>query len=395
MEVRFVGQPFGKSSIGHVLVAALEDEEATEAHIAVAWGKASGLTRVGRSLADFRDRRDGNRVEIILGIDEGGATWEGLELARRISSEAFVYHDPGSRTFHSKVYVVAGPERAKLIVGSGNATLGGLFTNYEAAFEVTVGPEDPLLGEVFGYFDALKSQEGSCRALDEALLHSLRDGRYRIFSEADLNRRRREHRHGTADTTESIFAKVRGLTTPPAPQMEAVSGDEYDADEVLAPEVQEVAPAPAATDGGPRQFGGLSGRRGFYKRLSAHDASLDQSPGQIIIPIRFEEFFPPLVLQWDQLSAGGSRQSEVKFPARFRDGAYEKDIPEVRVIRYGPKPTHRRKNTELRFTFHDREVFTRFGEGDYIQFTAKATGVCEIERVPLGAAGYEKYDWLA
>ncbi len=400
MDVRFVGQPFGKATVGGALLEALKDEEATEVRMAVAWAKASGLTRVGRSLADFRDRRPGNRVEVIVGIDEGGATWEGLELARTVSSDAFVYHDTGARTFHPKVYAVLGPRRSTLIVGSGNGTLGGLFTNYEGAFVVTLGPDDnsTCRDELVAYLDNLLAQGGACKALDDELMKSLREGTYRIVSEVEANRRRRERRGAPAASgaASPLFTSVSGLGTPPTPQMNPVRDDAYDADEDLTPEPDETPSGPPVSADPPaRDFGGSFGRRGFYKRLSDHDASLTQSPGQIIIPKQFEEYFPPLTLQWDQLSKGGSRQSEAKFPAVFRDGSFEKQLAEVRVIRYEPKPTHKRTNTELRFTFHDREVFRHFKSGDFIRFSATDDGECLIERVPATADGFGKFNWIS
>jgi hypothetical protein len=46
-----------------------------------------------------------------------------------------VVHDPGGRTFHPKLYLVEGPARATLLVGSSNATAGGLYFNFEASLE--------------------------------------------------------------------------------------------------------------------------------------------------------------------------------------------------------------------------------------------------------------------
>jgi hypothetical protein len=133
--------------------------------------------------------------------------------------------------------------------------------------------------------------------------------------------------------------------------------------------------------------------RSFYKKLSKHDASLTQAPGQIIIPIEFKTFFPPLTLQWDKINDGGSRQSEVKFPAIFRDGKYSKDLADARFVLYEPAPNQKRKNPESRFTFHDREVFKRFSEGDVILFKTEG-GKVVVERRTDAGNREKKYAWL-
>lgn len=368
----------------------------TSMRAAVAWGKASGLTRIGKSIADFRDRGSANYVELIVGIDEGGATWEGLELVRRVANRGYIFHDRAARTFHTKLYVISGESSASVVVGSGNLTMGGLFTNYEAAvlLQLDLPADARVLDDVSKYIDSIKEASQSCKAIDDDLMTALRGGGFSIFSEAASNRRRAERRNAT--NADGVFGSVNGLTSAPPSQLALVASDNESDDSTVADlgsdSANELDEGVSESAIGPR-FGGTAGRRGFYKRLSPHDASLDQSPGQIIIPKRFEDFFPNLVLQWDQIDRGGSRQLEVLFPATFIDGEYRKDLREVRLIRYEPKASHKRRNTELRFTFHDRSVFRRFAEGDYIEFRAEGDS-CVIRRVPAFEARSSKFAWL-
>jgi hypothetical protein len=128
MPFAFVGQPFpGTDQIGTILGTALRDPAYTHAWIATAWAKQSGLSRLAAALATFR--QGGGRIEGIVGVDEGGATVEGLRLAARLFTSAHVFHDPGARTFHAKIYVVQNDARAVAVIGSGNLTQGGLYTN--------------------------------------------------------------------------------------------------------------------------------------------------------------------------------------------------------------------------------------------------------------------------
>src|SRR4051794_39861743 len=131
MGFRFIGQPFPSSrQVGAVVGDALCDGDFDRAWFAVAWGKRSGLSRLTSAIGEFK--RGGGRAEAVLGVDEGGATKEGLQLALELFDSAYVFHDPGPRTFHPKIYVVRGDARAVAVVGSGNLTCGGLFTNFEA-----------------------------------------------------------------------------------------------------------------------------------------------------------------------------------------------------------------------------------------------------------------------
>ncbi len=129
MRAGFLGQPFDSADqIGGILAAALGEDERTAMWAAAAWGKQSGLSRIAGVLTRFRER--GGDAEVILGVDEGGASKEGLDLALQLFDRAYVFHDPGARTFHPKFYVVEGSVAVTAIVGSGNLTRGGLYTNY-------------------------------------------------------------------------------------------------------------------------------------------------------------------------------------------------------------------------------------------------------------------------
>lgn len=169
MRTRFIGQPFSDwTQIGKALEAALALDDRDSLWLAVAWAKSSGVRRLELAIHEFRNR--GARTEAIIGVDEGGATEEGLRLAMELFESAFVFHDPGTRTFHPKFYVVE-------VVGSRNATKGGLYQNFEVAvvieLDFAVAGDCSFLDEVRRYFDALKADPQYCRRLDGDLVDSL------------------------------------------------------------------------------------------------------------------------------------------------------------------------------------------------------------------------------
>jgi len=185
MDVAFVAQPFADGrDLRDFLAAVAADDSITELDVVVAWAKRSGLRRVRAQLEAVRDRTGTTRL--IVGIDEGGATRQGLELAREIFSTVHVFHDNSWRTFHPKIYLGVGADRARLLVGSNNLTAGGVYYNYEAALECALSlPADQgLVNEVREYIDRLYADADVCKPLDDALLQELiNNPRYRVRDE--------------------------------------------------------------------------------------------------------------------------------------------------------------------------------------------------------------------
>lgn len=237
MDITFQGQPYpGRGSLLASLTGVLRDPDLVDLHIVVAWAKRSGLRHL---VSDLRAHRAaGGRVEAIVGISEGGATRQGLELLLQEADEVFVFFDK-ARTFHPKVFLAVGVGRSRLVVGSHNLTRGGLFWNYEASLEVelnhALAADKTVHDDALIYFTTLKSDGGSCVQLDGASLSAmLKDPGYRIGDE-DQPRQRA----GAAEESDDLDTdELPGATTlpPPAEGVFAISA--------LA---KEPAPKPPAT----------------------------------------------------------------------------------------------------------------------------------------------------
>jgi hypothetical protein len=369
VDVRFLGQPFPETEqLGTVIGDALQLGDREAAWVVTAWGKRSGLSRLADVLKQFRHR--GGRAEAIVGVDEGGATKEGLELALELFDRAYVFHDPGARTFHPKLYVVEGPSTATVAVGSGNTTKGGLYTNYEASavLELDLNEEADrnFLAEARAYHDRLTALTDFCKPLSSQLIEELlNDPNVVVVSESRANRERGRRR---ARQGSGVFGStpITGLREAPPPATEPVPGEDEDDDAVVTPpdepEASELPEVPETIEA--ETFG----IRGFFKALSKNDTSLRGSPGQIIVPIGFKAFFGDLNLVKDETATGGPREEDRWFPATFRDGGFEKRVENARVVFYVPAQAHRRKNNEVRFTFRDREILNRLSEDDVLVF---------------------------
>lgn len=145
---------------------------------AVAFVKRSGTKHIAPALAAFARTR---AVEIIAGIDHGGTSTEGLQDlldAVTPTGRVIVFHNRLPFTFHPKVYLFKSSVAADVMVGSGNLTEGGLFTNYEAAARFSLDLAEPrdvaLLSSVERTLDAWADlSAGTALVLDNVLLARL------------------------------------------------------------------------------------------------------------------------------------------------------------------------------------------------------------------------------
>lgn len=187
----------------------------------MAWAKRSGLDKIAGQLEVFREQ--GGQARLIVGIDEGGATRQGLELARELFTAVHVFHDPTGRTFHPKVYMADGPSHALLLVGSQNLTAGGVYYNYEAALQcrldLTVDADQDVADAVSTYIERLYADEAVCLELTDAILAKLIDDpRYRVGDEDAGRRVRVDDAEESLDTDTDVEpegerASIFGLST--------------------------------------------------------------------------------------------------------------------------------------------------------------------------------------
>ncbi len=190
MRIELVTQPDAASSnLFEFLTDLLADRRITRFVAVTAWLNHRGLSRLVPDLRRFRDRL--GTTEAIIGIDEGGATEQGLRLAAAEFDRSSVFFTSEDRTFHPKLYFGAGPDAALLFIGSNNLTPGGLFFNFEAAFkvELTPGPLGPtddqeLMAAVGEYIDGLYDDNDVCKALVPNLEDIIRNPGYRVRDEA-------------------------------------------------------------------------------------------------------------------------------------------------------------------------------------------------------------------
>lgn len=142
--MRFIHQPSESTRLGDYLIENLRSVgKWTHFRAAVAFIKQSGTRHLVPPLASFATT---GHAEIIAGVDHGGTSAQGLrDLLDAVSprGRVVVFHNAAQHTFHPKIFVFRSLQAADVLIGSGNLTEGGLFTNYEAAIRLPLTLANP------------------------------------------------------------------------------------------------------------------------------------------------------------------------------------------------------------------------------------------------------------
>ncbi len=178
--VTFIAQPNDAFRLGDFLVESLRNLDWSEFRAAVAFVKRSGTKHISNALAEFSKRAS---VNITAGIDSNGTSAEGLQdliSAVPRTGKLWIFHNANSSTFHPKIYLFKNATNAEVVIGSGNLTEGGLYTNYEANIRFTLDLKVLIHRSILKDVEtALNSWSapvaGICLRLDDALLKRLMD----------------------------------------------------------------------------------------------------------------------------------------------------------------------------------------------------------------------------
>ena len=222
-------QPHG-NRLGDALNLRLQDPRWTTFRAAVAFVKRTGVNHISDNLRAFAPR---GRIRMTVGVSMGGTSVEGLESLLECldgRGEVWVFHNLAT-TFHPKMYVFSNDRSAEVIVGSGNLTQGGLFTNHEASIALTLDLADPddlaLLAGVESVLDAYSDRAlGTAVELSRETLEHLRTAGY-IVPEAEMHRAERRPAtptpgFGAPPAAGQLF---RHVAVPPPPPIPLVDRD--------------------------------------------------------------------------------------------------------------------------------------------------------------------------
>lgn len=187
--IEIINQPEG-GKIGEKIKNELnKTEKYNKFYLLSAFVKKSGISRLKEDLLYFKSKE--GVVKSVVGIDQGGSSKEGLTLINELSNEAYIFHsDNKGMTFHPKMYILFGNEKAIIFLGSSNLTKGGLFSNYELNYKIELNLEDKE-NEMFFKSNIIErfnkysdSTRELCDELDEGLIRELKENsNYKLGTE--------------------------------------------------------------------------------------------------------------------------------------------------------------------------------------------------------------------
>jgi HKD family nuclease len=285
MNSKIIYQPDDSFRLGDFLLTGFSNESWLEFRAAIAFVKSSGVKHIQNSLSTFSKRA---KLRISVGIDVGGTSIEGLTGlldAVNGNGKIFVFHNENPSTFHPKIYLFKNDNNAEVLIGSGNLTEGGLYTNYEAFIliylDLKESDDKKTLENIELGLDKWNTEiDGLCFNLSEKNIKDLIECKY-IFSEVTMRDKKRVE-HGSDHPTSSKFI-FRRIKIKPAPYIQKETPDlpdeAYDEDDIL---IEEVFP--------------VEGQQGRYKTYFMTLQKTDVGIGQVSkgTSRRSPEIFIPL-----------------------------------------------------------------------------------------------------
>ncbi len=394
--MEFIAQPEAPFRIGDFLKKSFADPRWTEFRAAVAFVKRSGTKHIREPLEAFS--RAGHIVKMSAGVDAGGTSAEGLaDLLQAVDTRGgvFVFKNANSSTFHPKVYLFRNAAEAEIVVGSGNLTEGGLYTNYEASFlvrlDLAVPADVAVLEAVLKELDTWSTPApGLCYPLDYAVLEQLALGGHvpdesRAWGDEKVAAADQKAQGSELFSRHSVPSAPKVPSTPatgrpPEEGEEPEEGGEPEEDEAL----EVVTPPPVPGQGGAYQA--------FLMTLQKTDVGVGQttkgaarrSP-EVFIPLAARNYDPEFWGWPDLYEKDAGWVGPVD-----RDGWGKMDRPEVMVRLGGATfPVHMWYNPNKKeFRLRSEHMRSAGAIGDilYVERSDGAGGFAYyVDVVPMGS----------
>ncbi|MCP4353490.1 MAG: hypothetical protein GY795_49200 [Desulfobacterales bacterium] len=179
MKLTFIGQGLDSENditAGSYIINSLEDNRYNSVKAFVAFVSSGGLKNIIDQLIAFKQR--GGKVSFYLGVNLNATSKEALEKLMGYDIESYVIYSPNNIIYHPKIYVFEGDETTRVIIGSSNLTVSGLFQNVEASvcidFENTDEKGSSFIAGIYEYFNSvINSEHQSCQKLTPEILELL------------------------------------------------------------------------------------------------------------------------------------------------------------------------------------------------------------------------------
>ncbi|MBN1208924.1 MAG: phospholipase D family protein [Myxococcaceae bacterium] len=183
MRTRLIQQPYdlhgNPCRFGDVLQAQFSSGLYTQAFLCAAYATTSGTSRIARTLRAFTAA--GHPVEVLVGLGNGTTSAQAIDQLLQVGATVHGLAIGADVLFHSKVYLLEGPGRAWLAVGSCNLTADGLYRNFETMtvleLDLSMALDQAQAAEVKAWQSQLQAYRSNYIALARPMLrHAVAQG---------------------------------------------------------------------------------------------------------------------------------------------------------------------------------------------------------------------------
>lgn len=183
MDVKFISQGIESDSdsyvpAGNYINASLK-EGYTRFYAFVAFVSAGGIENIKESLLSFRD--NGGDIRLYVGVDMHGTSKEALQLLLDLGIPTYIVYSSNRIVYHPKIYAFENDSNLKLLIGSSNLTVSGLYQNVEASVVLWGKNDDTdvmrsFTSDVYESFNVVLQDDSTiCKPLNPELLELLVD----------------------------------------------------------------------------------------------------------------------------------------------------------------------------------------------------------------------------
>jgi len=181
MNIRFLGQGFtdiSDESVGQLIIDSLADETFNQFTAIVAFASEGGVRSIIEHIENAKKHL--TNIEFYIGVDQQATSHEALNLLLESKIDCYIYHTVSHIIFHPKIYIFEGKKQGKIIIGSSNLTVQGLFQNMEASLVIDFEMNDEqginLLNQIKNYYRFLLDKTASnIQVLTKDLIQQLID----------------------------------------------------------------------------------------------------------------------------------------------------------------------------------------------------------------------------
>jgi HKD family nuclease len=214
MKISFLGQGFeetSKNSVGNYLGEFFADKEFNSFTGISAFTSLAGVNLLSKYIS--LSKKNLGVIKIVTGVDQKGTSKEALEALLDLNIDSFVFYAPPPfPIFHPKIYLFEGKVKSKLIVGSSNLTMSGLFSNIESSMLIHIDnrskSDRKIIDQLKEYFNGIfKHNDPNLQKLTKQLIADLVNAKV-VPTEAERKAAQEKIDKNQRKETQNIISKI-------------------------------------------------------------------------------------------------------------------------------------------------------------------------------------------